>query len=277
MNDSTAVLRRTLVKSWFNQNTQLYILKGIHIMTIKQLYIITLLSLLFIGCNRSGIETTENEKKAAITKSDSQVLKSDTNGFIKTLEGKHAIFDLAVNNKTLYLAEGDGGLEVVSLDTNYTLESKTDLTFEDFNAKTVSFSQDKKKLFVGDDAERIMIVDIQDENMPVLIGTSDKESIKNDTLSKTISYTYISKDEKHIEEVTLNNPSIKDDSHFATEAITLNIDFKDENSNALTIMSKERDITSLALNDDRDILFVATGSKGLLVYNLDMLMENQRR
>ena len=269
----------------------------------KSILLASVLSLIMIGCG-GGSNTSEkgslqsedvSQGTQLATQSVTTTLNTDKNGKITTINASSKVESIAVSKEAIFFAEGENGVEIISI--GYSDKISTELLFKikDINAKQVILSDDELTLYVEDEKGYIQIIDISDLTNPVKTGRTTKQDIDNATFSKNGTYKYIPRGENGLEVVNISNPSnIHTESTF-TISNAFNVVLVDNDTKALIATGpvginllditnpkyidnianyriKGSSVTGLSLNASEDILFVATGDKGVLVFNLDILL-----
>jgi len=269
----------------------------------KIVLLTSVLSLIMIGCggssNASDTPTLQSQSVAQdtqlVTQSIADKLSSDKNGKITTINASGEVESIAVSKEAIFFAEGENGVEIISI--GYSDKISTELLFKinDINAKQVTLSDDEMTLYVEDEVGFIQIIDISDLTHPVKTGRTTKQDIDNAALSKDGTFKYIPRGESGLDIVNISNPSnIALESTFnksnafdvvladndtkaliATGPVGINLlDIIDpkQAENIANYRITGSNVTGLSLNTTEDILFVATGDKGVLVFNLDILL-----
>ena len=262
------------------------------------------LSLIMIGCGGGGGATDSNTLQSQSSTSGTQLatqsaadqLTSDSEGKITTITASGEVESIAVSNDTLFFAEGENGVEIISIGYNDQISTELLFTIKDINAKRVTLSDDEHTLYVEDEQGFIQILDISDLTNPIKKGKTNKQKIDNAALSQNGTYKYIPRGKDGLEVVNISNPSdihiestykisnafdivlVENDTKalIATGPVGINLLDISNPKSVDTIANyriKGSSITGLSLNTDDDILFVATGDKGVLVFNLDILLE----
>jgi len=260
----------------------------------------SVLSLIMIGCGGAP-ETVSLQSQSTstgetlTTNSVVDDLQYDDNGKITTINASGNVESVAVSREALFFAEGENGVEIISI--GYSDKISTELLFKikDINAQQVTLSEDELTLYVEDEVGLIHIIDISDLTHPVETGQTTKQSIDNSALSKNGTYKYIPRGEEGLEIVNVSNPSnifiestfkisnafdvvLADNDNKALIATgmaginLLDITNPKQVDNIASYTIGGSSVTGLSLNTNKDILFVATGDKGVLVFNLDILL-----
>ena len=268
----------------------------------KSILLASVLSLIMIGCGGSNTSETGSLQSEDVsqgtqlaTQSVETTLNADKNGKITTIDASGKVESIAVSKEAIFFAEGENGVEIISI--GYSDKISTELLFKikDINAKQVILSDDELTLYVEDEKGYIQIIDISDLTNPVKTGRTTKQDIDNATFSKNGTFKYIPRGENGLEVVNISNPSnIHTESTF-TISNAFNVVLVDNDTKALIATGpvginllditnpkyidnianyriKGSSVTGLSLNASEDLLFVATGDKGVLVFNLDILL-----
>lgn len=270
----------------------------------KIILLTSVLSLIMIGCGGGSSGATEtaslqsqnvSQDEQLATQSVADKLTSDKNGKITTINASGEVESIAVSKEAIFFAEGENGVEIISI--GYSDKISTELLFKikDINAKQVILSDDELTLYVEDELGFIQVIDISDLTHPVKTGRTTKQDIDNAAFSKNDTFKYIPRGEEGLEIVNISNPSnvfiestfkisnafdvVLADSDtkalIATGPIGINlldITNPKQVDNIANYRITGSSVTGLSLNTSEDILFVATGDKGVLVFNLDILL-----
>ena len=270
-------------------------------MKITKVTLLTsILSLIMIGCGGGGstAETSalHSQDKQLTTQSVATKLTSDKEGKITTINANGNVQSIAVSKEAIFFAEGKDGVEVISIGYNDKISTELLYKIKDINAKQVTLSKDEQTLYVEDAQGFIEIIDISNLTNPKKTGKTTKKNIDNAAISQNRTYKYIPRGDNGLEIVNISN-----DSYVFTESTykisnAFDVVLADDDTKALiatgpvginllditnpkyveTIANyriKGSSVTGLSLNTNKDILFVATGDKGVLVFNLDILLQ----
>ncbi len=272
-------------------------------MKVTKSIILSAVLSIMIGCGSSNSDTKtvslESQSFQETTKltpqSVTETLKYDKNGQITTIKASGDVESITVSNEAAFFAEGENGVEIISIGYNDKISTELLFKIKDINAKRVTLSQDELTLYVEDEVGFIQIIDIGDLTHPKRIGRTTKQNIDNAALSQNGSYKYIPRGEDGLEIVNISNPSnVFIESTFkisnAFDVILTDNDTKaliatgSVGINLLDITNPAQvdnianyritgaSVTGLSLNATEELLFVATGDKGVLVFNLEILL-----
>ena len=265
-----------------------------------------LLSLSLLGCGGGSTTTTttttsssqtENLGTSSEFQTQSQVenLSYDRDGKVATISTKNSVSSIAVTKDTLFLSEGEDGVEVIKIGYNDKVSTEVLFTISDINAQHVTLSKDENKLYIEDEIGFIQIYDISDLSHPKKIGRTTKQEIDNAAISENKMYKYIPRGEDGLEVVNISNPSnhyiestykisnafdvvlVEDDTKalIATGAVGINLlDLSNPKKldNIANYRIRGSKVMGLSLNNTKELLFVATGDKGVMVFNLEILL-----
>ncbi len=271
-------------------------------MKIKKSILLSAVLSIMIGCGGgSGTETLSLESQSVQSQTQltpnsvSDALKHNEDGKITTINASGKVESLAISKEAIFFAEGNNGVEIISI--GYSDKISTELLFKikDINAKQVTLSQDEQTLYVEDEVGFIQIIDISDLTHPKKTGRTTKQNIDNAALSKNGTYKYIPRGEEGLEIVNISNPSnifiestfkisnafnvvlVENDTKalIATGSVGINLlDITNPRQvdNIANYRITGASVTGLSLNATEELLFVATGDEGVLVFNLDILL-----
>ncbi len=267
----------------------------------KSIILSSVLSIM-IGCGGSSsnqISTLSTNKADTETKLTTQSvtenLKYDKNGQITSINANADVKSIAVSKEALFFAEGQNGVEIISIGYSDKISTELLYNIKNINAQQVSLSSDELTLYVEDEVGFEQIIDISDLTHPKEIGHTTKQEIDNAAISQNGTYKYIPRGEDGLEIVNISNPSnVHIESTFnksnafdvvmvdndtkaliATGAVGINlldVSNPTQINNLANYRIKGAKVTGLSLNEAKDLLFVATGDKGVLVFNLDILL-----
>ncbi len=268
---------------------------------IKQ-FSLALSTTIMIGCGGGGdAATTSNTYHDSSiiaplsTESKIQKLPTDKEGKITTIVTDGKASGIASYNETLFISEGEEGVEIIRIGYNDTISTEILSKIEGINAKSVVLSKNAQRLYVEDEKGYMVIYDVSNLSKPIKIGQTTKQKINNAAISKNGTYSYIPRGEEGFEIQNISNPAkaekvstytisnaydivlVDDDTKalVATGAVGINLVDISNPTHATTLANyrvRGSSIMGLSLNESDDILFVATGDKGVLVFNLDILM-----
>ncbi len=276
--------------------------KRISYMKIAKSILLSSVLSIMIGCGgSSNTQTTDLESQnfqegnKLTTQSVTEGLKYDKDGKITTIDADAEVHSVAVSKEALFFAEGENGVEILTIGYNDKVSTELLYTIKDINARNVTLSVDGKILYVEDEIGFIQIIDISDLTHPKKIGRTTKHEIDNAVISKDGVYKYIPRGENGLEIINISNPSneitestFKNSNAFDvvlvendTKALIatgssginlLDVSNPSQLGNPSNYRIRGASVTGLSLNATEDILFVATGKKGVLVFNVDILL-----
>ncbi len=269
--------------------------------TTKPIIISAILSIM-IGCGdgsstQGATSSTDQSATQAklTTQSITENLTYDKNGKITNIHANGDVKGIAVSKEALFFAEGKDGVEIIRIGYSDKISTEVLYNITDIDAKSVTLSADEKTLYVEDEVGFVQIIDISDLTHPKRKGHTTKQQVNHAASSKNGTYIYIPRGEDGLEIVNVSNPSnhttestfnksnafdvvlVDDESKalIATGAVGINLLDISNPKNAQIIANyriKGANITGLSLSKDKELLFVATGDKGVLVFNLEILL-----
>ena len=260
----------------------------------------TLLIALLYGCGGggSGTSTTTGSNGKNITSNNVTDKKTDTKKrtFSQTIKTEGPANSVAVSDEAMFVAEGKNGVEIIKIGFSDSISSELLYKIKDIDAKKVTLSKDGTTLMVERADTKVTLVDIRDLTRPKIIGEKPKISLNNDLTNKNGTYKYVAKGKDGMEIWDISNPSnpelvstmkssscfdivlIDDDEKalIATGPVGINL-LKLDNPKVPNSVGNYRipgaSAEGLTLNSTKDVLFVATGKSGIMVFNLDMLLD----
>ncbi len=275
----------------------------------KSIYSTILAAMLITGCGGSGGSTSSSDGTKTNTKQNSasghvvsqstQKLKYDKNGRVGQISTEAPPRDVTSTKDAIITAEGKNGVEIIKIGYNDALSSdvvakiKTDNNGNKIDAKKVTLSEDEQQLLIEKADGRIVVVDISNLSEPKVVGERPKRVTDNSKTSKS-GYRYIPMGENGMKVINLtkssesyifNSSSVYDIVLIDHEIKALaaigapGIQLLEINDTPLKPTSKAiytiegTKVTGLSLSKEEDILFVATGDQGVLVFNLDILLD----
>ena len=268
--------------------------------TAKPIILSAILSIM-IGCGGGGSSTPVSHTEQSETQKDlttqslTQKLTYDKDGKISTINASGDVKSVAATKNALFFAEGKSGVEIVKIGYSDKISTEVLYKITDIDAQSVTLSADESTLYVEDEEGFVQIIDIRDLSHPVHKGHLTKQAVNHSATSQNGTYIYIPRGEDGLGIVNVSYPSnhstestfnksnafdiilVDDDSKalIATGAVGINLLDISNPKNAQIIANyriKGSKVTGLSLNEAKDLLFVATGDKGVLVFNLDILL-----
>ena len=268
---------------------------------LKRILLSTLISSIMIGCGGGGNSTEGTSTQALqaqnISQNDtlaSEKLTADKEGKITTIKADGRVQGITASKDALFLAEGADGVEIIKIGYSDTISTELLSKIKDINAKQVSLSDNEKILYVEDEAGYIQIINISDLTHPKREGQTTKQKIDNAAISDNGTYKYIPRGKNGLEVVNISNPTALIESTFnksnaydvvladddtkaliATGPVGINlldITNPKQVNNLANYRIRGSSVMGLSLNADKDILFVATGNKGVMVFNMEIML-----
>jgi hypothetical protein len=265
--------------------------------------------LLLSGCG--GSNTTKSSSKIG-TKSDLQTdgsiitNKSDdtqssygsnnaqNSDAVASFKTKAPAEDVTSFEDTLFIAEGDKGVEIVRIGYNDRIDHEVIATISGVNATFVALSEDRSRLYVQNREGYVNVFNISDIKNPQREGLYTANAIKLSPTTKDGLYEFVTRDEKGMYIYDISNPSSKKRIGSYTETPVYGIVLIDNDTKALTAtktsgidlldisdFSKIKKVGNhplsgttlgLSLNETRGVLFVANGDQGVKVFNLNIFL-----
>jgi hypothetical protein len=263
------------------------------------------LSFTLWGCGGGGSTGSENTSASSLTtqtntnqlstQSLSDKLSYTEDGKVGTIATSSAVSSVAIADNTLFLSEGKDGVEVIRIGYNDKISSEVLFTIDNINAQHVTLSEDEQKLYIEDEVGFIQIYDISDLSHPKHIGRTTKQKIDNAAISQNRTYKYIPRGKDGLEIRNISNPSnpiiestykisnafdvvlVEDDTKALIAAGAVGINLLDVSNpkrvdNIANYRIRGTEVMGLSLNNTKELLFVATGDKGVMVFNIDILL-----
>lgn len=267
--------------------------------------ILSTLSFILIGCGggenttSSTLSPTQNlaQSSQIETKTESVLenLSSDQNGQITTIESSGTVKSIALSKEALFLAEGKDGVEILKIGYDDIISTEILQTINDINAKEVTLSDDEQILYVEDETGYIQVYDISNLSQPTRTGQTTQLKIDNAALSGDGSYKFIPRGEDGLDIVNISNPSNIEVEAIFNKSNVFDVVLVDDDSKALVAtgiaginlldisnpqkpvtvanyLIRGSSVTSISLNATNELLFVAIGDKGVLVFNVEILL-----
>ena len=263
----------------------------------KNILATTLISSIMIGCGGGTVTTQKSDdkqKKELVSQDVNKELSYDKEGKITDIKTIGDANGVAYAQDTIFVSEGKNGVEIIKIGYNDTISSEIIYTIKGINAKSVILSKDEKTLYIENETGFVEIYNISDLTHPIKKGQTTKQKINNAAISANNTYKYIPKGKEGLEVVNISNPKALTESTFnksnaydivlieddtkaliATGAVGINlldISNPKQINNIANYRIRGSSVTGLSLNSDKDILFVATGDKGVMVFDLDILL-----
>ncbi len=268
---------------------------------IKNIALSALLALTlasFGGCSSSEAPTDPSNSSNNDNSSNSSLKSNntDSSGKLSSIDTSNSVKDVIVKDDTLYIAEGNGGIEVVKIGYKDKISSQLISKITSVNAQKIKLSNDGKTLYVKNEQGLINVIDVSDVNNPVLGNIKTGLSLDIKTVSQDGVFEYRPKDENGLEIWNISNPSspiIKsnykassaygavladNDTKVLIAAGISGINILDiQNATSpkyLAHVKTEGSAKGITLNKDEGILFIANEDKGVSIYHLNMLLDN---
>ncbi|MCH9812367.1 MAG: hypothetical protein K0U47_00280 [Epsilonproteobacteria bacterium] len=249
--------------------------------------------LLLTGCGGGSSSTQTTNQPDTETKSTGY--QADENGKVLTIELAGTAESVAVSDEALFVAEGEDGIEVLKIGYNDKLSSELITKIDGINAKSVSLSEDGKRLHVVNNEGFVNIINITNISNPVVERTTTQQEISKAVTSKDGNYEYLPKDSKGLEIYDVSNPSSKllvstfnkssayglvlvnQDTKALVAAGSTGINVLDivepTTPNSIANLTLDGNIKGISLNEKEGLLFVANGDNGVLVYYLNLVLD----
>jgi len=267
-----------------------------------------LISILFIsllsGCgggggdpSNSSLDTeTTNTNQSSKNISPQNIHNQENRSFKQTIKTQGSAKSVVVHDETMFVAEGKNGVEIMKIGFSDTISSELLYKIKDIDARKVTLSKDGKTLLIEKADTKVVLVDIRNLTSPKIVGEKPKIQIQNDVTNKNNTYKYVARGKDGMQIWNISNPSnpqlistmkssncfdivlIDDDTKalIATGAVGIKL-IKLDNPKVPNPVATYRipgaSAEGLTLNKTKDALFVATGKNGVMVFNLDMLLE----
>ncbi len=237
---------------------------------------------------------TEQEKKDN-TEQENPTYMADSDGKITTIKLAGSSEDIAVSKDALFVAKGKDGVEIVKIGYNDTITSELITAIDGINAKSVSLSDDGDKLYVVNKEGFVNIIDITNISNPIKERVTTQQEIQKFVLTKDGNYKFIPKSKAGLEIYDVSNPANHQLIQTFNKSNAYDIVLVDKDSKALIAAGAPGinllDITTptqpnmvvnfsidggtkgLSLNEEKGLLFVANGDKGVLVYHLNSILD----
>ncbi len=259
------------------------------------------LAIMISGCGGGGDSTStvplgQSSISGSSNGSSSQThLQSNSEGKISTISTKDSANDIAMGKNTLFISEGQSGVEIIQIGYNDKISTEVLSTIKDIDAQSVVLASDDKTLYIEDKTGYMQVYDVSDLTHPVRTGKTTKQKINNATVSQNGTYKYVPKGENGLDVYDISNPSniekvssytisnaydiiLVEDQHKAlisTGAVGINL-LDISNPKQLSTIGNYRikgsKIMGLSLDKEDGILYVATGDKGVYVFDMDILL-----
>ncbi len=256
-------------------------------------------SLFLSGCGgSSGGSNTDNQ---LIT--DGETLSKQALGDTKSRDEAVSDFstkspaeDVAASKDALFIAEGDGGVEIIKIGFNDKVEHEYITTISGINASFVSLSDDHTKLYVQNKEGFVNIFNIKNIKSPQKERTISKQAFDDSVLSGDKNYRYFPKDEKGMQVYDVRDPSDKRKIAVYSDSPVYSLILVDHDTKALAATNSNGidllDIADhkkihkignyplsgktlgLSANTQKGLLFVANGDKGVKIFNLNILLDS---
>lgn len=268
----------------------------------RSLSLVLVLGLLLIGCGGGGSAGTSpsnsdtEAKGEVVDNTPAQVTyAADANGKVLSIELAGSAESVAVSQNALFVAEGTNGVEILTIGYNDRLSSEFVTKIEGINAKSVTLSEDGSRLYVVNEEGFVNIVNITNLSNPVKERVTTQQEISKSAVTDDGNYEFVPKGTGGLEVYDISNPSnkvlettfnksnafdvvlVNEDTKALVAAGTIGINVLDITTpsipNSVAKLTLKGEIKGLSLNRDQGLLFVANGDNGVLVYNLNMVLD----
>ncbi len=273
-------------------------------MKMKKIFLGSLITLAFLG-GCGGSSSVENsqlensqfddpkkeileekstlEKKYDMTKSDGESINTDS-----------PAVDVAVSKETLFVAQGENGVEIIKIGYDDVISSAKIAQVTDINAYAVSVSEDASTLYVTNEEGFVNVVDITNISKPEKVKLITQKEANSFTVSESGRYKFVPKDKDGLDIFDISNPSnpilettitnfsaysavvAQDDTKVLVASGMSGINIVDisdiKNPNTIARYKLKSNTTGLALDREAGILFVANGDNGVSIFNVDMVI-----
>lgn len=276
----------------------------------KTKFSVLLLTALLLGaCGGSSTSAPENGSSSTSLQTEGSIVtnKSDdtqssygsnseqSTGAISSFKTKAPAEDVAASADTLFVAEGDRGVEIIRIGYNDRIDHEVIATITGVNATFVALSEDQRTLYVQNREGYTNVYNISDIKNPQKAGLYTKGAIKLDPTTKNGLYAFVVRKEKGMYIYDISNPSSKRRITSYTKTAVYGIVLVDSDTKALTATKNDGidllDISDfsdikkignhsvpgetlgLSVNQKSGLLFVANGAQGVKVFNLNIFID----
>lgn len=261
---------------------------------------------LFIGCGGGSTpppksdtpSTLQQEGDAVVVNNHSDTPSDNDTAADKsaTLPTKAPAQDVTASQEALFVAEGDRGVEVISIGYKDRIDHELLTTITGVNATFVTLSEDQTRLYVQNREGYVNIYNISDLKNPVKERIIDKKSLHTDPVTKNGLYEFVAKQDKGMVVYDIGNPSNRKIAAKFTQRPVYDILPIDRDTKALTAtktmgvdlldISDPTQIRQLgnhpmpgatlglSINKKSGLLFIANGDNGVKVFNLNIFIDN---
>ncbi len=266
---------------------------------------LTLMLFLF-GCGGGGGTSNSHSSTPSHTSNTNNIQSTELkdeeaekkNGFQQraVIQTSGPAKSVAVTDEALFVAEGKNGVEILKIGFSDEISSELIAKIPDINAKHLTLSEDGDTLMIEQMDSRIAIVDIRDLSHPKKIGIKPKNQVHSQIATHDGQYRYIPKGKDGMIVMDISNPSnpqevgkLKSSQCFdlalihkdryaliATGSVGIKLlDLKNPRvpNPVADYRIPDSSAMGLSVSPDQSMLFVATGTKGVMIFNLDMLLD----
>jgi len=265
---------------------------------------------LFIGCGGGSTPPPQSDTHSALQQEGDTVTVDNQSGTPSNALGKNDTAadqnatlptnapaqDVTASQEALFVAEGDRGVEVISIGYKDRIDHELLTTITGINATFVALSEDQTRLYVQNREGYVNIYNISDLKNPVKERIIDKKSLHIDPTTKNGLYEFVAKQEKGMVIYDIGNPSdrkvaakftqrpvydillIDDDTKALTATKTMGVDLLDISDptqiHRLGNHPLPGETLGLSINEKSGLLFVANGDNGVQVFNLNIFIDD---
>ena len=264
-------------------------------MKMRKIFLGSLITLIFWGGCGAGSSPTDNSQKDILEEKnvlENRLDMSKSNG--ESISTDAPAIDVAVSKETLFVAQGENGVEIIKIGYDDVISSARIAQVTDINAYSVNVSEDTSILYVTNKDGFVNVIDISNINKPQKVKLLDKKDINSFTLSQSGRYKFVPKDKDGLDIFDVSNPNnptlettitnfsaysavvAQNDTKVLVASGVAGINIVDisdiKNPNTIARYKLKGNTTGLALDEEAGILFVANGDNGVSIFNVDMVI-----
>ena len=246
--------------------------------------------------DQNGMHITTDGKTSTTNGNSDKKKQEQQQPLLTNLPTKAPAEDVASSQDALFVAEGDKGVEIITIGYHDRIDHELVGSIQGINATSIHLSEDQTRLYVQNREGFVNIYDISDIKAPKRIRLTDSAALNLDPYTENGLYQFVAKQDKGFIVYDVSNPSNKTKIVTYNATPTYEIALIDRDTKAL-VATKSSGIDLLDISDidhinklgnhplsgetlgisvnrKSGLLFVANGDKGVKVFNLNIFIDS---
>ena len=253
-----------------------------------------------VPIKEAGNTVTTNGTKQPGNTTDTKAAENEEKKqeLLTGLSTKAPAEDVAASGDTLFVAEGDKGVEIIRIGYHDRIDHELIGIITGINATSLQLSEDQTRLYIQNREGYVNIYDISNINSPKRIKIMAGTAVDLSPRTKNGLYEFVAKQEKGFIVYDVSNPSNKNEAAVYTHSPAFEIVLIDQDTKALVATKSDGiillDISDIdhiremghhaiagetlgvSVNEQSGLLFVANGTRGVGVFNLNIFLDTMR-